>query len=219
LGQTFLQVVGQPALSFISSSRYGSLWLVKLELMVALAAMAFILYRVSQTRVVLALGTLLGAGLLFTYALGTHPAAAPGAPPLALSPRLQQAAARPDEGAVLVRRLRLSVGGEIAMALTVFIATALLSGVQTGRQQVIANGVAAKTTTADVNAILRVQPGAAGTNRFALSLFDRTGKPLPNVEKVELRFTYRARDLGESAVTPTARPDGSYSAQGGALVT
>lgn len=155
---------------------------------------------------------------------------------LVLRPRLQRAAARPEAPAPILRVLRMSVAGEIAVVAGVFIASGVLTNLQPAREAAIVQGTTAQATADDLRATLRVQPGAAGSNRFQLTLTDRQGRPVEGVERVALRFTMRAVDLGESELPagpavrgqagalvppPGVSPESGathYVAQGGVLV-
>lgn len=137
---------------------------------------------------------------------------------LVLRPRLQQADVRPEGAHTLVARLRLTVAGEIAFASAIFVVTAVLTNLQPAREAAIVQGISVDARADDLRATLRVQPGAAGPNRFELTLTDRQGAALANVERVAFRFTMRAMDLGESELVATAQADGRFTAQGGVLV-
>ncbi|OGG45962.1 MAG: hypothetical protein A3F84_11625 [Candidatus Handelsmanbacteria bacterium RIFCSPLOWO2_12_FULL_64_10] len=137
---------------------------------------------------------------------------------LVLRPRLNRAAGHVEAGPSLVSALRLSVGGEFALATLIFVATAALTNLQTGREALVVQGLAADARDGDVLANLRVQPGAAGTNRFVLRLTDRTGAPLPDVEKVALRVRPLMLDFGEAEIAAPVQPNGQFAAKAGALV-
>jgi mono/diheme cytochrome c family protein len=110
------------------------------------------------------------------------------------------------------------VAAEVGLALGVFVVTGLLTSLQPAREAIIVQGIRTEARDGDVRASLRIQPGAAGANRFELMLTDRQGAPLQNVERVALRFTMLAVDLGDSELSTRQQPDGSFVAQGGALV-
>ncbi len=137
---------------------------------------------------------------------------------LVLRPRLGEAAKRRVDGTTLLRNLRRTVAGEMALAVLVLIMAGALANLQPGRDAQAALGMQATTTVEDLRATLRVQPGIAGPNRFDVLLTDRSGRPITGAEKVALRFTMQAMDMGETELTALPRGDGHYIAQGGALV-
>ncbi|MBI2318797.1 MAG: CopD family protein [Betaproteobacteria bacterium] len=163
-------------------------------------------------------GTTYGQVLLIKLALFAAAVLLAAANLLILRPRLMGAATRLESAPRIIRALRLAVAGEVVFATLVLVATAALTNLETGREAVIVQGIGSETRDGELLANLRVQPGAAGTNRFVLRLADRTGAPITEVEKVALRVRPRALDLGESEVLMILQPDGRYTAQGGALV-
>lgn len=136
---------------------------------------------------------------------------------LVLRPRLQAAGARDGEEGDLVRRLRLTVGGEIIFALAVFAAVGVMASIQPARDAFAAPGIERSARAEDLRVSVRAQPGLAAINRFDVYVTDRQGRALVDADRVALRFNMLPMDMGESELIAASRGDGHYIAQGGNL--
>ncbi|HZT05772.1 MAG TPA: CopD family protein, partial [Chloroflexota bacterium] len=136
---------------------------------------------------------------------------------LVLSPRLRWASERDPLRHDLARRLRQSVAGEVVFALGALVAVAVMTNLQPARQALAAQGATLEKDAEDLRVTLRVQPGLATLNRFDVFLADRTGRPVEDVQRVELRFDMQTMDMGESELVAIPHGDGHYVTQGGAL--
>lgn len=137
---------------------------------------------------------------------------------LVVRPRLAEAARRRFATAGSLRTLRRTVSGEIALAAAILVVVGVLTNTQPGREALAAQGITATTSAEDLRATLRVQPGVSGPNRFEIRLTDRRGAPVADAEKIALRFTMPAMEMGETELIALPRGDGQYIAQGGTLV-
>jgi len=136
---------------------------------------------------------------------------------LVLRPRLQAMGARDGAEGDLVRRLRLTVGGEIVFALAVFVAVGVMASIQPARDAFAAQGIERSVRAEDLQVSVRAQPGLAAINRFDVYVTDRQGRPVIDADRVALRFNMLAMDMGESELVASGRGDGHYVAQGGNL--
>ena len=59
---------------------------------------------------------------------------------------------------------------------------------------------------------LRIAPGRPGANLAEVRLADAAGQPVPDVQRVTLRFTYLDQELGSGNLVLQPRDDGSYGA-------
>jgi copper transport protein len=136
---------------------------------------------------------------------------------LVFRPQLQAAAHANAEQTSLVPLAR-SVAAEVALALSVFVVVGVLTNLEPARSALLAQGVERSVVADGVRATLNIQPGLAGPNRFDVRLTSRDGRPITDAEKVALRFTMPAMNMGESELVAYPREDGHYVAQGGPII-
>jgi copper transport protein len=164
------------------------------------------------------LGTAYGRVLLLKLVLVAILLAPAAINLLLLRPRLARAVEHGADGSATVRALRRTVATELAVAIVVLSVVGALTNLQPARDAEAAQGIQATASDEGVRATLQVQPGIAGPNRFSVRLTDRDGRPIADAEKVALRFTMLAMDMGETELTTLPRGDGLYVGQGGPLV-
>lgn len=127
-------------------------------------------------------------------------------------------------GETAERRFGLNSRGELAVALVVLAATAVLSGLAPAATAVAAPGGApASGVTASghdyatsVRVELTLTPGVAGRNAYVLRADDYdTGDPLPTVTDVRMRCSLPARPSMAEVTVPLSRAtDGSWKGSG-----
>jgi copper transport protein len=132
-----------------------------------------------------------------------------------------------DDGEQRERRFGLNSRGELAVALAVLAATAILSGLVPGGTAAAAKSAAAASRPAAVTASgsdyattvraeLTLTPGVAGRNAYVLWVDDYdTGDPLAGLQSVRLECTLPdAPDLAAETVALKPAPDGSWKGAG-----
>jgi len=140
---------------------------------------------------------------------------------LVLSPRIATAASRGTRTALerltaWEARLRLSVRLEVALAVALLGVVGLLTAVEPARDALRQQGVVRTVTAEDVRIVLRIAPGEAGLNTFDVALFV-DGRPLPDAQRVTLRFEHLQHDMGLIEQRLDPQGDGHYRALSGAL--
>ena len=113
----------------------------------------------------------------------------------------------------LIRRLHLAVVAEVALAIGVLLATALLTSSEPARETYARRPqpVQLAGSAEDVDVRLEIAPGRPGPNQIVARL-DGNVAPPNDVLRVSLRFTNLDDDLGASNLVLPAREDGSYGA-------
>jgi len=140
---------------------------------------------------------------------------------LVLSPHIATAASRGTRTALerltaWEARLRLSVRLEVALAVALLGVVGLLTAVEPARDALRQQGVVRTVTAEDVRIVLRIAPGEAGLNTFDVALFV-DGRPLPDAQRVTLRFEHLQHDMGLIEQRLDPQGDGHYRALSGAL--
>jgi copper transport protein len=134
-------------------------------------------------------------------------------------------AVRGDGGEPAERRFGLNSRGELAVALCVLAATAVLSGLAPGATATAASGTSASATrvtasgsdyATSVRAELTLTPGVAGRNGYKLWADDYdTGDPLTTVTDVRMQCSLPARPSMTAVTVPLRRAeDGSWTGSG-----
>ena len=121
--------------------------------------------------------------------------------------------------ALLTRRFRLAVAGEVTLGATVLLLVGFLTVVPPARVLVPPTepGIAAAGTAEDLRVQLLVDPGAAGMNTIAATVRDDAGQPVrpaDGVVQVDLRITLADESLGEQEARTEHTGAGIYSARG-----
>jgi copper transport protein len=167
------------------------------------------------------ISTTYGQALLGKLALLMPLLALGGLNLLVLSPRIATAASRGTRTALerltaWEARLRLSVRLEVALAVALLGVVGLLTAVEPARDALRQQGVVRTVTAEDVRIVLRIAPGEAGLNTFDVALFV-DGRPLPDAQRVTLRFEHLQHDMGLIEQRLDPQGDGRYRALSGAL--
>ena len=121
--------------------------------------------------------------------------------------------------ALLTRRFRLAVAGEVALGATVLLLVGFLTVVSPARVLVppAQSGIVATGTAEDLRVQLRVDPGGAGVNTIAATVRDADGRPVRPAEgvvQVDFRITLADGSLGEQEARTEHTGAGIYSAWG-----
>ncbi len=121
--------------------------------------------------------------------------------------------------ALLTRRFRVAVAGEVTLGATVLLLVGFLTVVPPARVLVPPTepGIVATGTAEDLRVQLRVDPGGAGVNTIAATVRDADGRPLrpaDGVAQVDFRITLADGSLGEQEARTEHAGAGLYSARG-----
>ncbi len=122
------------------------------------------------------------------------------------------------------RRFALSSRGELAIALGVLAATAVLTGLAPGVSTVASgspasppgSNAAGEDYATTVRVLLTVTPGRAGVNEYVARVEDYdSGDPAAGVNAVQLKGSLPARpSLGAVTIDLSRDPEGSWSGRG-----
>ena len=121
--------------------------------------------------------------------------------------------------ALLTRRFRLAVAGEVTLGATVLLLVGFLTVVPPARVLVPPTepGIVAAGTAEDLRVRLRVDPGGAGVNTVTATVRDADGRPVrpaDGVAQVDFRITLVDGSLGEQEARTEHAGAGLYSARG-----
>jgi len=111
--------------------------------------------------------------------------------------------------AATARALRRAVAAEVGLGVAVLAVVGVLTSLEPARDVVRAEGLARTLRAEDVQVQLRVAPGVAGLNTVDAAVL-AAGQPLPDVQRITLRFTHHEMDMGtfEQRLSPSG--DGHY---------
>ncbi|MFN8635641.1 MAG: copper resistance protein CopC [Chloroflexota bacterium] len=171
-----------------------------------------------QVKAPQALATLYGYSLIVKLLLVAPMLALGAANLLVARPGLARAVATRGRGFIgsaptVVRRLHLAVIAEVALAVGVLLATAVLTSSEPARETYARQPkpVELQGTAEDVGVRLNIAPGRPGPNQIVATL-DGHINPPNDVQRVSLRFTNLDDDLGASNLVLNRRDDGTYGA-------
>jgi copper transport protein len=165
-----------------------------------------------------ALATLYGGALVAKLLLVAPMLALGAANLLVARPGLARAVAARGRGITggapaLVRRLHLAVAAEVALAVGVLLATAVLTSSEPARETYARQPrpVQLSAMAEDVGVHLDIAPGRPGPNQIVARL-DGNVAPPNDVLRVAMRFTNLDDDLGASNLILPIREDGTFAA-------
>ncbi|MFN8526531.1 MAG: copper resistance protein CopC [Chloroflexota bacterium] len=171
-------------------------------------------------------GTLYGWALVAKLALVVPMLILGGISLLIVSPGLRRAVASRETrlvqlAATLVSRFKWSVAAEALLGLAVLLATALLTASEPARETHARQPrpLDLSGSADDVSVAVSVWPGRPGINRFTATVTDGAGAPAPDVQRVQLRFTFLDQELGSGTLNLERGADGSYGAVAASLST
>jgi copper transport protein len=125
---------------------------------------------------------------------------------------------RLPDGHRLLRAFRLAVRAELGLAAGVLAAVAVMTSSPPAKDAWadLTRGVTQERVAGDLRLTLRVDPGEAGFNTFALRVREaRSGRPVADAEKVALVVTMVEMDMGENELVLEPLADGWYQTQSG----
>lgn len=123
--------------------------------------------------------------------------------------------AQPANTAAVLRNVRL----EAAFAVLATLAAATMTALPPGRSSVPPTPPAYLATRAgsEATASLKIEPFAPGHATFSVKVTDPQGNLLPNVTRVNLRFTFLGSPLGTTNVEAKPAGNGLYTVEGNYL--
>jgi len=121
----------------------------------------------------------------------------------------------------LDRRLRRIVVIEALLGVAVLLVTAVLTASEPARETYARRSqpIEFSGRADDIGVTLRIAPGRPGANLAEVRLADAAGRPVPDIQRVTLRFTYLDQELGSGTLVLQPREDGSYGAVASNLST
>jgi len=126
-----------------------------------------------------------------------------------------ESAPRPQEGLLSwQRRLRGTVGGEVALVSAILLATSVLASLPPAREA-FGPGMQVRGEDGGVRAVVVLSPGRPGFNSFDLYLRDQLGRPISDAQRVSLDFTAIGQGLDPSEAIASNLGGGHYVARGG----
>ncbi|MEH7304878.1 copper resistance CopC/CopD family protein [Neobacillus drentensis] len=109
--------------------------------------------------------------------------------------------------------LGASLKGELLIGLMVLILSVVLTNLPTAIQSP-GPFKETKIVNKGVQVTLRATPNIVGVNLFEVTLKDKSGKPIKDIEQLHLTFTMLEMDMGKETVSLTKTADGKYTVKG-----
>ncbi|MEH7156233.1 copper resistance CopC/CopD family protein [Neobacillus drentensis] len=112
-----------------------------------------------------------------------------------------------------VKGLGITLKSELFIGLLILILTVVLTNLPTAMQS---PGPFKETNKVNqgVQVTLRATPNIIGVNLFEVTLKDKEGQPIKDIEQLHLTFTMLEMDMGKEQVSLTKKADGKYEVEG-----
>jgi len=109
--------------------------------------------------------------------------------------------------------LGATLKGELLIGLIILVLSVVLTNLPTAMQS---PGPFKETNTVNqsVQVTLRATPNIIGVNLFEVTLKDKAGRPIKDIEQLQLTFTMLEMDMGKETVSLTKTADGKYEVKG-----
>ncbi|MFP5105279.1 copper resistance CopC/CopD family protein [Neobacillus sp. C211] len=109
--------------------------------------------------------------------------------------------------------LKASLKGELTLGLLILVLSVVLTNLPTAMQS---PGPFKETNivTQGRQVTLEATPNIIGVNLFEITLKDREGKPIKDIEQIHLTFTMLEMDMGKETVSLTKAAEGKYEVKG-----
>jgi copper transport protein len=139
------------------------------------------------------------------------------------TPRFAAMAQRARAGAasalMLARRFRLIILGELTLGAIILLATGVLTSVEPAREVWAREPrpIDVTATTEGLNVRLVIEPGRVGENTYTVTVRDAAGAPAPDVQRVQLRFSYVDQALGRGTRIAVRTGADTYAVTGNDL--
>jgi copper transport protein len=109
--------------------------------------------------------------------------------------------------------LKASLKGELTLGLLILVLSVVLTNLPTAMQS---PGPFKETNIVNQGrqVTLEATPNIIGVNLFEITLKDREGKPIKDIEQIHLTFTMLEMDMGKETVSLTKTAEGKYEVKG-----
>lgn len=165
-------------------------------------------------------GTAYGQMLLAKLALASLTMLIAGVNLFYIKPRLNRAYEQPAEAASVaaVRRFRLAVFAETAVAFVILLFTGFLTDMQRAQDAPLLADAPGRTIlhqqADDLTVEVTMTPALVGANLFEILVTDENGRPAAGVSEVSLRFTFLGQSLGSAEAEAEQMAEGLYHLEG-----
>ncbi|MDR7236024.1 copper resistance CopC/CopD family protein [Neobacillus drentensis] len=109
--------------------------------------------------------------------------------------------------------LRATLKGELLLGLIILVLSVVLTNLPTAMQSPGPFNETKKVNQ-DMQVVLKATPNIIGVNLFEVTLKDREGKPIKDIEQMHLTFTMLEMDMGKETVNLTKIAEGKYEVKG-----
>jgi copper transport protein len=109
--------------------------------------------------------------------------------------------------------LRATLKGELLLGLIILVLSVVLTNLPTAMQSPGPFNETKKVNQ-DMQVSLKATPNIIGVNLFVVTLKDREGKPIKDIEQMHLTFTMLEMDMGKETVNLTKIAEGKYEVKG-----
>ncbi|WP_066252314.1 copper resistance CopC/CopD family protein [Neobacillus drentensis] len=109
--------------------------------------------------------------------------------------------------------LRATLKGELLIGLIILVLSVVLTNLPTAMQSP-GPFKETKKVNQDMQVSLKATPNIIGVNLFEVTLKDREGKPIKDIEQMHLTFTMLEMDMGKETVNLTKIAEGNYEVKG-----
>ena len=109
--------------------------------------------------------------------------------------------------------LRATLKGELLLGLIILVLSVVLTNLPTAMQSPGPFNETKKVNQ-DMQVSLKATPNIIGVNLFEVTLKDREGKPIKDIEQMHLTFTMLEMDMGKETVNLTKIAEGKYEVKG-----
>lgn len=109
--------------------------------------------------------------------------------------------------------LGATLKGELLIGLIILVLSVVLTNLPTAMQS---PGPFKETNTVNqgMQVTLRATPNIIGVNLFEVTLKDKAGRPIKDIEQLQLTFTMLEMDMGKETISLTKTADGKYEVKG-----
>lgn len=165
-------------------------------------------------------GTAYGLTLLGKIGISLLALAIAGINLLFVKPRLNAAYENPEEGSTptILRRFRLLVWAEMALALLILAAAGILTDLQRGADAPLLADAPGQTTVRqsaeDLQVEMQIEPALVGANSFEIFITDAEGNPATGLGDASVRFTFLGQSIGSSFADAEPLGNGRYRVEG-----
>ena len=118
----------------------------------------------------------------------------------------------------ILRRFRLLVWAEMALALLILAAAGILTDLQRGADAPLLADAPGQTNVVqsaeDLQVAMQIEPALVGANNFEIVITDAEGNPATGLEDVSVRFTFLDQSIGSSFADAEPLGNGRFQLEG-----